>query len=85
MNLDDCQDVVELVSDYLEGALHPDVARAFEAHLSDCRGCATYLEQVRSTVALLGRTREATSGLPPETLQGLLTAFAAVRPNRARS
>ena len=82
MSLDDCQDVVELVTDYLEGALGPDTAAAFEAHLGGCSACATYLEQVRQAVAALGGTRDAAAGLPPETVQGLLAAFAELRPRR---
>jgi anti-sigma factor RsiW len=56
-----CQDIVELVTDYLEGALDADTARAVEAHLAGCDGCQTYLDQMRSTAAALGR-------VPVETL-----------------
>jgi hypothetical protein len=52
-----CQELVELVIDYLEDAL-PEVELArFELHLSDCAGCAAYLDQVRATIALAGATR----------------------------
>lgn len=81
MSLDDCQDVVELVTAYLEGALGPADAAAFEAHLVGCADCATYLQQVRDTVAALGGTRDATAGLPPESIEGLLAAFAELRPS----
>ena len=47
-----CQELVELVTDYLEGALpREDVAR-FESHLAVCPGCEIYLEQVRTTIAI---------------------------------
>jgi anti-sigma factor RsiW len=49
-----CADVVELVTDYLEGALDPAVAQAVKAHLDGCPGCVSYLEQMRRTIAVLG-------------------------------
>jgi anti-sigma factor RsiW len=54
-----CQEFVELVTDYLEGALPRRDRRRVEAHLRDCHGCNAYLEQVRVTVRSLG-------ALPPE-------------------
>lgn len=50
-----CQQVVELVTDYLEGELEQDLAAEIEAHLALCAGCATYLEQMRTTIGALGR------------------------------
>ena len=68
-----CQEVVELVTDYLEGALSPaDVAR-FEHHLTICDGCAFYVEQIRMTVEAVGRIDE--DDVPPEIRNGLLAAF----------
>ncbi len=52
-----CQQVVELVTDYLEGALTRSQRRRFEAHLADCEHCSEYLEQMRATIALTGRLR----------------------------
>jgi len=49
-----CQDLVELVTDYLDGALDQASARRFEQHLALCAGCQTYLDQMRTTAALLG-------------------------------
>ena len=47
-----CQELVELVTDYLEGALpRAEVAR-FEAHLAECPGCEVHLEQIRTTIAV---------------------------------
>ncbi|KYF64880.1 hypothetical protein BE11_03255 [Sorangium cellulosum] len=51
-----CRDLVEVVSDYLEGALGPAELVALEAHLVICSGCAEYL-------ALLRRVQRATRGI----------------------
>jgi len=50
-----CQQVVELVTDYLEGVLSRSQRRRFEAHLAGCENCAEYLEQMRATIRLTGR------------------------------
>lgn len=50
-----CQEWVEIVTDYLEGHLDPALVEHAEAHLADCPGCVQYLEQMRLTVAELGR------------------------------
>jgi anti-sigma factor RsiW len=50
-----CQEVVELVTDYLEGALSRRDRRRFEAHLADCPHCTEYLAQMRTTIRLTGR------------------------------
>ena len=50
-----CQEVVELVTDYLEGALSPADRRRFEAHLAACPHCTEYLAQMRETIRLAGR------------------------------
>jgi anti-sigma factor RsiW len=49
-----CQRAVELVTDYLEGALSRRDRRRFEAHLKACPNCAAYLEQIRMTIQLAG-------------------------------
>jgi anti-sigma factor RsiW len=49
-----CQEIVEVVTAYLEGALDDETARAFEDHLAVCPGCETYVEQFRVTIATLG-------------------------------
>ena len=72
-----CIDVVELLTDYLEGALDPDTAAAVEAHLDRCPPCVTYLDQLRATVAALGRVGAAS--LPPESVRELQAAFAGLR------
>ena len=50
-----CQEVVELVTDYLEGALSPADRRRFETHLAGCPHCTEYLAQMRETIRLAGR------------------------------
>jgi anti-sigma factor RsiW len=50
-----CQQVVELVSDYLEGALSRRDRRRFERHIRGCPNCTAYLEQMRVTIAETGR------------------------------
>ena len=70
-----CREMVELVSDYLEAAL-PDPGRAlFEQHLALCDGCTAYLDQMRRTVALVGRMRD--DSLDPPVRDRLLGAFRA--------
>jgi anti-sigma factor RsiW len=53
-----CQDLVELVTDYLEGALSDTDRARFEEHIALCPMCQVHLEQLRTTVRELGRLRE---------------------------
>jgi MFS family permease len=48
-----CKQLVELVADYLEGVLSPEVKARFEEHLAGCDGCTTYLSQTRQIIAEL--------------------------------
>jgi Putative zinc-finger len=50
-----CRQAVELVTDYVEGAMTPHDRRRFERHLRDCPDCTTYVDQVRLTSDTLGR------------------------------
>jgi len=50
-----CRQAVELVTDYLEGALSRSARRRFEAHLAGCPHCTEYLAQMRETIRLTGR------------------------------
>jgi len=50
-----CQQVVEMVTDYLEGALSPRERARFEEHLPGCPNCTEYLAQIRETIRLAGR------------------------------
>jgi anti-sigma factor RsiW len=68
-----CQELVELVTDYLEGVL-PDADRGrLEEHLETCDGCRDYVEQMRRTIALTGTTRPV--DLAPVAEDALLAAF----------
>lgn len=68
-----CQELVELVTDYLEEALPIDEHARFEQHLAECGNCQQYLEQMRATIELTGGlTPEA---LEPEAERTLLGAF----------
>jgi anti-sigma factor RsiW len=52
-----CQEMVELITDYLEGALTRSQRKRFEAHLAGCEHCTEYLRQMRVTIRLTGRLR----------------------------
>jgi anti-sigma factor RsiW len=49
-----CQELVEVITDYLEGALAATDSERFEAHLAECGACRDFLEQFRQTIALAG-------------------------------
>jgi predicted anti-sigma-YlaC factor YlaD len=68
-----CQEVVELLTDYLEGALQPEQVSEIEAHLKLCDGCAVYLDQMRETIRLLGTVPA--QSLSDTALTELLSAF----------
>ena len=68
-----CRELVELVTDYLEGALAPDMHRAVAGHLRRCRGCTEYVSQLRSTVDGLGSM--APRALDPQMCNRLVAAF----------
>ncbi len=69
----ECRELVELVTEYLEGALPPEERTRFELHLAICPGCAAYVRQLRATLAAAGRLSE--GSLPDDTRNRLLTAF----------
>ena len=68
-----CQELVELVTAYLDGALPDEQLRLFEAHLAGCGGCRRYLDQMRTTIELTGRLEE--ESLDPSARDALLEAF----------
>ena len=72
-----CQELVELVTDYLEGALDAVDRARFEEHLAMCSGCRAYVEQLRTTLRLTGTLTEA--ALSPHLRDDLLGAFRAWR------
>jgi anti-sigma factor RsiW len=67
-----CQEVVELVTAYLEDGLDPADRERFEEHLVFCDGCKNYLEQMRATVRLTGQLEQ---GLRPDLEREMLEAF----------
>jgi anti-sigma factor RsiW len=69
-----CQELVELVTDYLEGALGDADLRRFERHIAGCGNCTRYLEQLRATIQIAGTIT--TDDLSPEGERALLEAFA---------
>ena len=68
-----CRELVELVTDYLEGALVAPERARFEEHLVYCPGCVHYVEQMRETVRLTGSLRE--EQIPSEAKARLLETF----------
>jgi anti-sigma factor RsiW len=68
-----CKEVVELVTEYLEGTMQATDVVRFETHLRDCDGCTRYLEQMRQTIAALGHLPE--ESLTVEMERDLLAAF----------
>ena len=68
-----CKELVEVITEYLEGTMPAEDRARFERHLAECDGCHAYLDQMRETIAALG-------SLPPESIspemeRGLLDAF----------
>jgi anti-sigma factor RsiW len=72
-----CTEEVELITDYLEGALPAGEVRRLERHLQTCPGCTEYLEQMRMIAGSL-RGLEGAS-LPAEMRDGLIAAFRSAR------
>ncbi len=68
-----CHELVELVTEYLEGALAPTDRERFESHLAECTNCSNYLDQMRKTIALAGRLSEDT--ISTEAREQLLDVF----------
>ena len=68
-----CQELVELVTDYLEGDLSRRDRRRVEKHLAACEACTAYVEQMRETLELLGTVPVDT--LSAEAQATLLDAF----------
>jgi len=78
-----CQEIVELITDYLEGVLDPDLTADVEAHLQLCDGCDIYVEQIRATIRALGKVPVAT--LSEEARAELVRAFRDMRGPTARA
>ncbi|HLF41763.1 MAG TPA: zf-HC2 domain-containing protein [Acidimicrobiia bacterium] len=68
-----CRRAVELVTDYLEGALTRRERERLETHLAACPHCHEYLEQIRATIAALGRVEP--ESLAPEVRDELVGLY----------
>jgi anti-sigma factor RsiW len=72
-----CIEEVELITDYLEGALPEADRRRLEAHLETCPGCTEYLAQMKAVAGSLGGLRE--EGLPRELRDSLIATLRDIR------
>jgi anti-sigma factor RsiW len=68
-----CAEIVELVTEYLEGGLAPAERERFEEHLGFCDWCVTYVEQMRKTIEATGQLRE--EDIDSELQDALVEAF----------
>lgn len=68
-----CRELVEVVTEYLEGAMEPEERLRFEEHLAFCSWCVSYLEQMRETIRVAGALKE--EDLAPQTRDQLLQVF----------
>lgn len=75
-----CRELVQLVTDYLEGVLPAADRDRFDRHIASCRGCRAYLQQMRVLVRTSGRI--AIGSVPPEPPPELLRAFVAWKRER---
>ena len=68
-----CKELVELITEYFEGALLPAERKRFEEHLALCKGCRVHLDQMRATISTLGKLDE--QSIAPQVKEDLLRAF----------
>jgi len=68
-----CKELVEVVTDYLEGVLSSQDRARLEEHLGQCPGCQTYLEQMRQVIQSLGKRNE--DSISPGAWETLQQAF----------
>ncbi len=69
----DCIELVELVTEYLEGTLPADDVARLEGHLAGCDGCDTYVEQFRQLIRAAGHLEP--EAVPPEAMERLLRVY----------
>jgi anti-sigma factor RsiW len=69
-----CQEMTEVVTNYLDDALPPDEQQRFERHLSYCAGCNTYVAQMRETIRQTGMVPREES-LPPALREEIVAQF----------
>jgi anti-sigma factor RsiW len=68
-----CKEVVEAVTEYVEGTMAAAERRRFDAHLAECPHCMRYLEQMRATIAALGRLEE--EAIAPDVRDRIVACF----------
>jgi hypothetical protein len=68
-----CKELVELVTEYLEGTLSLAEKTRFDEHIKGCKGCTTYLAQMRTTIRLMGHLTE--QNIPAVARDELLDVF----------
>jgi len=75
LNPDDlaCKDLVELLSDFIEGDLDPVLADGVTRHLATCIACVAYLDQLQEAIRLTGSLERA--DVPAPVMDALLDAF----------
>ena len=78
-----CVEMVEIVTEWMEGALDDDTRSAVEEHLAICPDCIAYLDQLRTTTALTARLAgsDDVEPPPPDVRARLVAAFRASRPS----
>ena len=69
-----CQEMIEVVTNYLDDALPPEERQRFERHLSYCAGCSTYVDQMRETIRQTGMVPHDES-LPPTLREEIVAQF----------
>lgn len=73
-----CRELIEVITEYLEGGLSSEDRTRFEEHLEACSACKMYLDQFEAVIRTLGRIEE--DQLDPELRDGLVAAFADFKP-----
>jgi len=73
-----CKELVELVTDYVEGRLPPARRVRFEEHIAFCSPCAVYLDQMRRTITMTGGLRE--DDLDDQSRDAMLAVFKDFKP-----
>ena len=68
-----CQELVEIVTAYFDGAMSRRDRKRFEAHISGCENCSTYVEQMRQTIEATGSLSE--EQIDPAARDELLAVF----------
>jgi predicted anti-sigma-YlaC factor YlaD len=69
-----CQEMIEVITDYLEDALPSDDQQRYERHISYCAGCRAYLDQMRETIRQTGMVPREES-LPPALRERIVAQF----------